>query len=261
MPRFVYSDINADTTAVNTGSDTIATIEVPTAHTGIERPHTPLHSNGAMGLVLTGLFLVLVSYSSGYKYISNLWHNMFKVKMRDFEDHTVDETRILTALISNTCITMGLMMFYAVSYCHNELIPILQRNITGALGAFIGIAVVYYFSQLALYNLLAYVFGDKQQSVSLLNGFKATQSLLGLLLLPLVVIILVNPQSTAAVLIATTAIYISIRIILISKGFRIFYTDFRSTIYFILYLCAVEIVPLCIIWAGTIYLCSNFLVK
>ncbi|MBP3590263.1 MAG: DUF4271 domain-containing protein, partial [Muribaculaceae bacterium] len=39
-------------------------------------------------------------------------------------------------------------------------------------------------------------------------------------------------------------IYVSARLIFIIKGFKIFYNGFISLIYFILYLCTLEIVPL-----------------
>ena len=59
-----------------------------------------------MALLLGGLLAVALSYHSGYKYIGNLMHYMFSTRRRGnlFEDHTLHETTMLTALMANTCI-------------------------------------------------------------------------------------------------------------------------------------------------------------
>ena len=50
-------------------------------------------------------------------------------------------------------------------------------------------------------------------------------------------------------------IYISCRIVFICKGFRIFFNNLVSLLYFILYLCSVEIVPVILSFTGAIFLC------
>ncbi|MBR5727625.1 MAG: DUF4271 domain-containing protein, partial [Muribaculaceae bacterium] len=52
-------------------------------------------------------------------------------------------------------------------------------------------------------------------------------------------------------------LYICARFIFIFKGIRIFYSNLLSILYFILYLCGVEIVPLIVIYGITINLCKH----
>ncbi|MDE6061420.1 MAG: DUF4271 domain-containing protein, partial [Duncaniella sp.] len=42
--------------------------------------------------------------------------------------------------------------------------------------------------------------------------------------------------------------YVLVRLIFIFKGFRLFYDNFGSLLYFILYLCTLEIVPPVLLW-------------
>ena len=77
--------------------------------------------------------------------------------------------------------------------------------------------------------------------------------LLGILLIPVVGALLVWPSACKILLIFAIILYFCCRIAFICKGFRIFYSNLPSLVYFILYLCSVEIVPLVLLGAGTVY--------
>jgi len=49
-------------------------------------------------------------------------------------------------------------------------------------------------------------------------------------------------------------LYLVARLIFIIKGIRIFYSNLTSIVYFILYLCAVEIVPVVVMATVTIWI-------
>ncbi|MDE6169760.1 MAG: DUF4271 domain-containing protein, partial [Duncaniella sp.] len=48
--------------------------------------------------------------------------------------------------------------------------------------------------------------------------------------------------------------YFLTRILFICKGFRLFYDNFGSLLYFILYLCTLEIVPLVLIYRVILFM-------
>ena len=110
-----------------------------------------------------------------------------------------------------------------------------------------------------VYHVLGYVFADSISTRLWIDGFKATQSLLGLLLLPVIGVMLLKPELSTPMLLVAAGLYICARLVFICKGFRIFYGNLSSIVYFILYLCSLEIVPLVMLGAGTIYLCRNVL--
>lgn len=248
---------SADSTALPL--DQTAVMTIPADVQPLDRGHSLVHDTGAMSLLLASLFFLVVSYRNGYKYIENLLHNMFSVRRREnlFEDYTVKETQILSALIGLTCVTEAIMMYQGVRHFHPSLLGSLQQFTTLHIVAFFGVALGFYFLQMLVFNLLGYIFSDHASTKVWLDGFKATQALLGLLLFPLVAVSLTQPQYTEKLLISAFILYFCLRFVFICKGFRIFYSNLLSLVYFILYLCAVEIVPLVLTYGATIALCNS----
>ena len=213
---------------------------------------------GSMGLLLLASFLVVTSYRTGYKYIENLFHYMFSVKRREslFDDHTVSETRIMLVMLFNTWVMEGLLLYYAVGTVRPALVAHLQESVFLHVAMFTAVAAVFHFLQVVAYMVFGWVFAEKVETRLWLSGFNATQSLLGLLLFPVVVVTLVAPATAKTTLILALSLYFLARLVFIYKGFRIFFAEFRSSIHFLLYLCSVEIVPPLSIFAGTIFLCN-----
>ena len=241
------------------GINSLPTIEVPTGEgKALPFARSPLHDTPSMALLLTGLLAVALCYHTGYKYIENFFHNMFSTRRREnlFEDHTVNETSILAALIANTCIVEGFIIYLAVQLIWPQFATSLQASVFKHIATYCGITLGFYIVQWMVYKVLGYTFSDKTGSKLWLDGFKASQSLLGLLLLPVLFLLLLYPTHGKLLLTIAATLYFSARLIFIYKGFRIFYNNLTSILYFILYLCAVEIVPL-VILAGVTYWISD----
>ena len=236
--------------------NTLPVMELP--DTGKAQPfaRSPLHDTPSMALLLAGLLAVALRYHTGYKYIENFFHYMFSTRRREnlFEDHTFNETSILAALIANTCIVEGFLIYFAVRLLCPELAPGLQSNVFLHIFTYCALALGFYSIQWLVYKTIGYTFSDKVGSKLWLDGFKSTQSLLGLLLLPVLVIVMLYPGNGKMLLTLAGALYIIARLIFIYKGFRIFYGNLASILYFILYLCAVEIVPLAIMASVTYWI-------
>ena len=240
--------------------DTLAVMEIPDGAEAQPFTRSPLHDTPSMALLLAGMLAVALSYHKGYKYIENFFHYMFSTRRREnlFEDHTVNETGILTALIGNTCIVEGFLIFAAVRMLCPALAPALQANVFPHIAIYCGIAVLFYVGQWLVYKVLGYTFSDKQGTKLWIDGFKATQAFLGLLLLPVLILLMLYPYHGKLLLSIAALLYFVARLVFIFKGFRIFYGNLSSILYFLLYLCAVEIVPLAILasvtyWISGIY--------
>ena len=240
--------------------DTLAVMEIPDGAEAQPFTRSPLHDTPSMALLLAGMLAVALSYHKGYKYIENFFHYMFSTRRREnlFEDHTVNETGILTALIGNTCIVEGFLIFAAVRMLCPALAPALQANVFPHIAIYCGIAVLFYVGQWLVYKVLGYTFSDKQGTKLWIDGFKATQAFLGLLLLPVLILLMLYPYHGKLLLSIAASLYLIARLVFIFKGFRIFYGNLSSILYFLLYLCAVEIVPLAILasvtyWISGIY--------
>ena len=236
--------------------DTLAVIEIPAGGEALPFTRSPLHDTPSMALLIAGLLAVALCYHTGYKYIENFFHYMFSTRRREnmFEDHTVNETSIQAALIANTCIAEGFLIYFAVQHLVPSLAQTLQASVFPHILAYCGIAAGFYIVQWLVYKVLGYTFSDKVGAKLWLDGFKASQSLLGLLLLPVLFLVMLYPGSGKLLLSVGGALYLVARLIFIYKGFRIFFSNLTSILYFLLYLCAVEIVPLVILTSVTYWI-------
>ncbi|MFG6389490.1 DUF4271 domain-containing protein, partial [Muribaculum sp.] len=100
---------------------------------------------------------------------------------------------------------------------------------------------------------------DATGAAQWLKGFNATQALLGFLLLVPALAVLFYPAAALSLISISALLYILARIVFICKGFRIFYHNFPSLLYFILYLCTVEIIPVLLVYRGAFSLCRLLL--
>jgi len=215
---------------------------------------SPLRDTGAMALLIVAVASVLICYRSGYKYFDNFFHKMFSVKRREnlFEDRTVSETKVLTALVAHLCVVAGFLGFYALGAFRIIPAATLHSHIFASVALLSAIALAFYLLQLGAYALLGYVFADAVATRLWLDGFKASQSLLGLLLLPVLLLIFIFPQHLILLLLVAAALYILGRLIFIFKTLRIFFNKTSRYFYFLLYLCGAEIVPLLFVGSATI---------
>ncbi len=220
--------------------------------------NTPLNDTGCMGLVMLVFFFLAISFRNGYKYVSNFAHHMFSIRKRQnaFEDHTMSETQMMIALLSNTCLMAGLLLYVGINKFYPEFT--LSEHVFKSVGNLTLLFACFITLQLILYYILGFVFAqDKEDTRLWLDGFKSTQSILGLFLFPIAFITILYPASSTFMLICSIILYFCSRLVFISKGFRIFFNNLESCVYFILYLCTVEIVPVFLMCTGAIYLCKT----
>ena len=230
-------------------------VALPEGKEAIPFNNTPLNDTGTMGLVMLVFFFLAISFRSGYKYMSNFTQHMFSVRKRQnaFEDHTMSETQMMIALIANTCLMLGILFYIGINRQYPEFA--LSQHVFKSVSSLTLLVGTFMVVQVLFYYLLGYVFArDKEDTRLWLDGFKSTQSILGLFLFPIVFITLLYPNSSVFMLNSSLILYFCSRLVFISKGFRIFFNNFSSCVYFILYLCTVEIVPVFLMLAGAIHL-------
>ena len=140
-------DVKSD--SASDGINTQPIMEVPGTGEALPFARSPLHDTPSMGLLIAGLLAVTLCYHTGYKYIENFFHYMFSTRRREnlFEDHTVNETSILAALIANTCIVEGFIIYFAVQLLWPAFAPSLQSSVFTHIVAFSGMAAGFYLIQ------------------------------------------------------------------------------------------------------------------
>ncbi len=220
----------------------------------------PLYDTGSMSLLLLSAFFIVVCFKSGYVYLENFAHNLLSVRRRRetiFDNHTMGDVRMMWALVANTCVMEGLLLFYAIGL----FVPSLRQGMLESVFLYVGVLTAmcmgFHLCQHALYALLGYVFGDPLSRKLWLSGFWASQSLLGLLLFPVTVFLLLFPSAIELLLTVAAILYGIVRIVFIFKGLRIFFNKLSQSLYFILYLCSMEIVPLVLYAALLVAVCTK----
>lgn len=194
---------------------------------------TPLTLLMAAMLVITG-----INTPSVVKALKSYRHELWSIRRR----HNVfDEERMVpphtATLLALVFIVFGGIMLYFLP----GLPP--SPSFKGA-AASMALTGLYYLFQYTAYATVGYAFATPDGRRQWLAGFNATQAYTGVCLIVPALLLVFEPQWFTPLIIASAAIYLFGRLLFIIKGFRIFFTNFRSLLYFILYLCTLEIIPL-----------------
>lgn len=197
--------------------------------------------------ILTLLTVMFLFVAFNFKHCAKLFRvlavDMWSVRRRAnaFDDPTANETRVLVALLFQLWVCEGLLAYAALSGLGYITAP---ASIFMPIVALSGIAGVYYLLQLAAYRFVGYLFTNPIGASQWVKGFNSSQAFLGIALMVPALVTVFYPSATDAMLWTASGLYVAARMMFIIKGFRIFYHNFPSLLYFILYLCALELVPL-----------------
>jgi hypothetical protein len=225
---------------------THGTVGYTTGLSATERPELPGYNSGVLCLTIAMLLFVIFNARNYGRFFHTLVNNLWSVRTRTnlFDEHTVNETGLMGALIAQVCVYEALLAvccMFANGYSFSAV----------SMGAMVGLAALftggYYVAQLIVYKIIGYAFTTRNLSSQWIQGFNSSQTLLGFALLLPAMISLFYPAAVNALCGVSIALYVIARIVFICKGFRIFYHNLFSLVYFILYLCSVEIIPLLII--------------
>ncbi|MBD5322976.1 MAG: DUF4271 domain-containing protein [Bacteroides sp.] len=229
--------------------------EIPYTHglAPIERKNLPGYDSGVLCLLI-GMFLLLASNFRHYStFFKNFFYDLFSVRRREqtFSVRTFSETGVQTSIVLIAC--------FAESIIINSAFPerVAMGPVSGdffIIGMLTVTALLYYLWQLAAYSTVGAIFTDKVSARMWMKGFNASQSLLSMMIVIPAIVVLFNPSASATVMILGIISYVFARLVFICKGFRLFYDNFGSLIYFILYLCSLEIVPLVLLYRAVLFI-------
>lgn len=237
--------LGADTDTA--ASDTMAAIVVTPA----SRPDSPVqlrHDNttGASWLIL-GLLAVIcvicVRFKNNIKYLRRLFHDLTDTRARgNVFDDTSSETSFIITLNTLCAFATGLMLYIAMTTF--GLMPRQSDAFNAQAWGCIAAAGTYCAAMPLLYTIIGNVFSDQLHTRLWRRGFLASQALAGLILLAPALMAVFYPAAAPALVYVAIIIYGSLKIIFISKTFRIFFSQISAYFLFLYYLCTVEIIPI-----------------
>lgn len=113
----------------------------------------------------------------------------------------------------------------------------------------------YVIFMLLAYEITGNVFSDRNMTRLWVKGASALMGLQVFLFFPFALLSLCYPEWNRIILILAGIVFIIGKIQFIYKGFRIFFNQISSWLLFLYYLCSLEIVPLILVYFGTVALC------
>lgn len=246
---FPHTCAETDNPMANEGraaSDTFTTGRIPYSY-GIqpyERPLLPGYDTGVVCLVIVAFLFLSANFRHYSTFLKTFAQDLWKVRNRDnaFDDHTLSESRVISSLIIVLCLSQGIILS-SISLLSNPRAPIFLSLLVCFL-----FSAVFYYGMFFTYSLVGYTFTSQANTRQWLKGYRASQCLLGVVIVIPSLFLLFNPGLTEFVSIFALVLYVVARTIFIFKGLRIFYTNIFSCIYFVLYLCALELLPPVIIF-------------
>lgn len=211
------------------------------------RPTQPGQNSGVLTILVLAFLFVAFSFKHYSRLFKHSTQDLWSMRRREnaFDEHTSNETRTLIAMLIQLWVYEGVLLFGKLSTN-----TITEDKIFTIVISLIGLSAIFYILQLLIYNIIGYVFSDKVGTSLLIKGFNASQVLLGITLLVPAFISLFYPAHSGTMFGIAVLLYFIARVIFICKGFRIFYHNFGSLFYFILYLCTLEIIPVILVYSG-----------
>lgn len=215
----------------------------------------PGRDSGIMSVIIAVMLLSIFSMRHYRRFFAHTWRDLTNVRSRinAFDDHTLNETRIIVALNLMACMGEALLLISVFPLVGTTISP------TGAFPTMMALMLMcslYVVAQYSVYWIVGFVFTSRTLRAQWISGFTSVQSFLALTLLLPALSAIFYPGH--AVLFATIGAicYIGWRIVFIVKGFRIFFHNYFSLVYFILYLCSVEIIPLLLLYRSSTIICN-----
>ncbi len=203
--------------------------------------------NGLMMMVLTLVCLKAAGIGSALKRYGTA---LLTVRRRDNAFDDVHSATLPAAVMLATVF----VVFGGVCLYFSRGVPPFVTF--GGVLAVTALLAAYYVFQLVAYSVVGYAFTTPDLRRQWLAGFNASQAYTGLLLIAPAMVLIARPAWWMPVEFFALTAYILGRIIFICKGFKIFYSKIRSLLYFILYLCTLEIIP-----AVAVYLITGYMVR
>ena len=211
---------------------------------------------GQDSAILALITLILLTAMFGLRHYKRFftltWRQLTTVRTRinAFDDHTIDESGTVVTLNLMACVGEAIMLMCAFRATGFAITAAFTT-----LASLTALFCCYTAAQYAAYWTVGFVFTSRTMRSQWLAGFSAVQSMLGLTLLVPALAAMFYPALATRFALLGVLIYLCWRIVFIFKGFRIFFHNYFSLVYFILYLCSVEIIPLLLLFRSSFTIC------
>lgn len=168
---------------------------------------------------------------------------------------TSNEMRFQFFLVAQTCLVLALILFISSRSMAQESLSIVHYQ---ALGFFTGIFAAYLLVKFLLYSIVDWVFFDKKKNIQWMKAFLFIIATEGILLFPIVLLLAYFHLSVSSASIYTLSVILIAKLLAFYKIYTIFFKHNTAILQSFLYFCALEVMPLGILW-GVLMMTGSYL--
>lgn len=142
-----------------------------------DRPELPGYNSGVLCMVIAMMLLVIFNARHYGRFFRRLVKNVWSIRVRTnlFDEHTVNETRIMIALIVQVCVCESLL---GVTWMTSHGYTFTSGGLAAAAAIGTLITCLYYVAQIVVYRIVGYAFTSRLLCIQWIQGFNSTQTLL-----------------------------------------------------------------------------------
>ena len=221
---------------------------VPVGESGDPLPYSVGTDSLVITFFLLGLVLMMLAFSYSGKFIRRHLKGFFhyeKARTTAVPD-TDAEIRGLFLLVFNTALVLGVGSYLFVSMRGYD--GFLFFSSQAHLCLYIGVVMVYFLLKMAAYLFIDWVFFDKKKNLQWHKSLLLLTALEGVLLYPMVLVLPYVSIPSLVVLVYVGIVVILAKILSFYKAFIIFFRRRGSLLQIFLYFCALEMMPLVVLY-------------
>lgn len=233
---------------------------VPTGE-GIPLPYSPRMDDGVTVVLLCCFFLSAYVLSRSRKFLLQLVKDFLLHRERTsiFAISTAADMRYLLLLILQSCVLAGVCFFCYFTEAH----PLLVAHCPPAklLGIYVAVCLGYLFLKWVAYSFLGWIFFDGSTRTIWMESYSTLLYYLGLALFPFALFIVYFDLSLFSTVIIGFILVVLSKILILYKWLKLFCYKLYGALLLILYFCALEIMPLFLLYRGMIQLNDLLIIK
>ena len=225
---------------------------------GVLAPYAASTDNVIAALLLGCFVMAMVAFSLSRNFIERQIKSFFRVsRSKELAIETNEEMRFQTILIAQTSLLGSILYYLFARDLGGGRLP--NDTQLGAIGCFFGVFVAYFLFKYLVYGFVNWVFFDRKNNGQWRRTQVFLSSLEGVLLFPIVLLLVYFSLSLHAALIYTLIVMLCVKMLAFYKSYSIFFKRMGASLQIILYFCALELMPLMVLW-GVLFITDNYLI-
>ena len=230
----------------------------PNGVSGIPAPYAVSNDNVIAAMLLGCFVMEMVAFSLSRNFIERQVKSFFRVsRSKESMVEADGELRFQTILVAQTSLLFSILYYFFVHELRTGKLS--SGSQLGAIGCFFCVFIANFLFKNLIYGFVNWVFFDRKNNGQWRRMQVFLSSLEGVLLFPIVLLQVYFSLSLQAAMIYTLFVILFIKMLAFYKSYTIFFKRMGASLQIILYFCALELMPLMVLW-GVLFITDNYLI-